>query len=71
MMTRNDFELLAVALKSTHSCIISQAPIRKDAATVETRLQGFNEAVNAVAEVCKANNSRFDKKRFMKACGLN
>ena len=57
-MTRNDFELLAVALKSTEAAIH----------TPEC-LEGFNMAVNAVAEVCKANNARFDKKRFMAACG--
>lgn len=67
MMTRNDFELLANALKSEHASIV-QAGCPNDLRAA--RLQGFSYAVNCVAGVCKANNARFDTAKFFRACGL-
>ena len=67
MMTRNDFELLANALKSERASIES-AGYPKD--ICEARLQGFSYAVNCVAGVCKANNARFNRGQFFSACGL-
>ncbi len=59
MMTRNDFELLAVALRSARAEID------------EHQYDTFRTAVNAVAEVCKANNARFKKGEFFAACGID
>jgi hypothetical protein len=70
-MTRNDFELLAVALKSAHSDIIFNPDCSPMEELYSDRLDGFNVALNAVAEVCKASNARFDKRRFMAACGAH
>ena len=64
MMTRNDFELLACALKSAHNDITPT-----NGAFSECKQEGFALAVHAVSDVCKANNSRFDPKRFKEACG--
>jgi hypothetical protein len=69
-MTRNDFELLAVALKSVHNDIVAN-PDCNPMGELSAEIDGFNAALNAVAEVCKANNARFDKRRFMAACGAH
>ena len=57
-MTRNDFELLARALKSARNDLKSLDDLEE---------MGFDIAVNAVMTVCAANNARFDKKRFAEA----
>jgi len=67
MMTRNDFELLACALKSARNDIIADMHHDPDC---KHEYDGFAHAVHAVSEVCKANNSRFDTKRFKTACGV-
>lgn len=72
MMTRNDFELLANALKSEHEYIKrAHSTIKGAADPLEARLQGFSYAVKVVAEVCKANNSRFKPAKFFRACGID
>ena len=68
MMTRNEFELLAVAFKSARACIKTDMD-NTTSKELCSAYDGFNIAINAVAEVCKANNSRFDKQRFMTAAG--
>ena len=67
MMTRNDFELLANALKSERASIEKTYP---EGHKTLHRLQGFGYAVNCVAGVCAANNSRFNRETFLKACGV-
>ena len=66
MMTRNDFELLANALKSERAGIERTYTGDK----LKNRLLGFSYAVRCVIEVCKASNARFDAAKFRRACGL-
>ncbi len=71
-MTRNDFELLANALKSERA---GMAENSAHAAfhineTNMARREGFRAAVNVVAGVCAASNARFNRNLFFKACGV-
>jgi hypothetical protein len=59
MMTRNDFELLATALRSS----------RNDLESAMTPEYAHDIAINAVAAACAGTNSRFDKARFFEAAG--
>lgn len=68
MMTRNDFELLANALRSERAHL-GLGNISND--RLRYRAQGFYAAVNSIAEVCKASNARFKKAKFFKACGID
>ena len=67
MMTQNDRNLLANALAAEYASIVSTYPPTPKRMV---RLQGFSYAVNCIAGVIAANNARFDRKRFFKACGL-
>lgn len=67
MMTRNDFELLANKLRSERAQL-GLGDISND--RLRYRAQGFYAAVNCVAEVCKANNARFQGAKFFAACGI-
>lgn len=57
MMTRNDFELLARSLAET-----------QPAEPGQDGGQWYRDC-NAIASLCAAQNSRFDRHRFLAACG--
>jgi hypothetical protein len=58
-MSRNDFEMLAHALKEERP---------GDNWSANKRVQ-WNLDVKAVASVCKRVNFRFDIQKFLEACG--
>lgn len=61
-MTRKDFILLAEALKL--------ARVRGDYAHDTHMLAGVDRAAEKVADALAAENPRFDRARFLKACGV-
>lgn len=61
-MTRKDYVLIAEAINEA----------REGAATMPhgNRAYGAYAAAEAIARVLRMNNERFDKARFMDACGF-
>lgn len=59
-MTKKDYELIARALKSTHQTV-----------NVPTRVaQQWANDVCAIADALAQDNPRFDRERFLAACGV-
>ena len=65
-MTRKDYIALALALKNQRESVRRPSEAR-DVQMVNTML---DLACFAVADVCAAGNSRFDRSRFLTACGV-
>jgi hypothetical protein len=67
-MTKKNFEALAEALRERCPNYV----VGDDDASLSTRHQrvGWFQAVSAVTSVCEANNPRFDRERFYRACGI-
>jgi hypothetical protein len=59
-MTRNDFELIARAVRET-----TKGPTGFSVG--ETDREAF---AHSLADMCAAQNPRFDRARFLKACGV-
>lgn len=57
-MTRKDYEAIAAALKNARGL-----PMRDHAASI-------GAAAQCIAEVMQRDNPRFDRARFLKACGV-
>lgn len=67
-MTKKHFQALADALKDTHDRLTRiQASRPVDCADA---LMGWRQTVNDVADVCAQTNPRFNRARFLKACGV-
>ena len=64
MMTRNDFEILARHLKAMNPSLPSDNIVEASYAN------GYRCALNQVMGACSAVNARFDRKQFLKACGV-
>jgi hypothetical protein len=62
MMTRKDFEAIAAAVSDAQD----------DDIVIETpgALEGVNVMANHLATMCAYSNGRFDKARFLRACGV-
>jgi hypothetical protein len=60
-MTRKDFELIAAVLKA-------KSPWIKDCRPPYREIVG--ELAKDFATMCAAQNPRFDRTRFLKACGV-
>lgn len=65
MMTRQDFEVIAQSIKRTVDVA------KANSAADQSRIEGVKMAVNAVSDACAASNPRFDRARFLTACGIN
>ena len=62
-MTRIDYELLARSLKATtHPEFLTEIGRAWEV--------GYGSACAAVADACEGQNTRFDRERFLSACGL-
>lgn len=65
-MTRKDFELIARALRDARPAVTS----RNEEMTRE-RLSALNTAAELMASELASTNPRFNRERFLKACGLD
>jgi hypothetical protein len=63
-MTKKHFKALATELKYRKPCRIVQPR------GYDTRLDTWRSAVDGVANVCASFNGRFDRGRFLTACGV-
>ena len=82
-MTRKDYELIAAALHHNIDFIEADYRAFKDAPNVEgqclqfdmlshrARLYGARLAAFNMASALATANPRFDRTRFLKACGIN
>lgn len=64
-MTRKDFELIAAALKEARD----QVP-QTDTLHHTCELLGHSTAARVLAYALAKTNPRFDRERFLKACGV-
>ncbi len=70
MMTRNDFEILARHLKAMNPGT-AFCPEDSDDDAENSYRDGYRAAINQVMGACSAVNARFDRDRFLKACGVS
>jgi hypothetical protein len=65
-MTRKDFVALAEAIRDCRNALIASSP--------ETSRHLIHQITRSmaldVAKVCAGQNARFDKSRFLEACGM-
>jgi len=65
-MTRKDYELIAAAIAGQHSEIPSDEPKVWESAYK----CGVTDAARALADALAEDNPRFDRARFLAACGV-
>lgn len=65
-MTRKDYVALAEALREARVDIQCKEP----AEHVSTLKDGVSYAADHIADALAADNPRFDRTRFLKACGV-
>ena len=67
-MTKKHFEALAAALKARNTDWLSDGPMSNDYVRgAQHQLEGD---ARAIADVCAQFSPRFDRARFLKACGV-
>lgn len=66
-MTRKDYELIAAAFKRTKPYLGGFSDSKLDQAA----LYGFKMAANTLASDLAAANPRFNRERFLTACGVD
>jgi len=65
-MTRKDYILIADALKAAKPIPAHQLPDYSERAAIESH----RNAVHSICAALSDDNPRFDRERFLKACGL-
>lgn len=69
-MTRKHFEQLARNLKNTRPTPPRTNVVSLwDQTVYEAQLHQWQRSVDAVASACQTSNDRFDRNRFLEACG--
>lgn len=68
-MTRKDFELIAAALRASRP-IPKHEPYALDHYELIAR-DTYSNAANALADALRSTNPRFDRARFLSACGVS
>lgn len=63
-MTRKDYVAIAAALKAARMNTYTSG------AVVQTHLHAVNSTAAQIADVMARDNPRFDRGRFLKACGV-
>ena len=63
MMTKKDFEAIAGALKDARDAALTDTP--------RVIPQIFDSLSRTLADVCATTNPRFQRARFLKACGVD
>lgn len=66
-MSKKDYVAIAERLKSVEPGFVS---LHEGGAMTE-RKHGWRLAVHAVADACQRDNPRFDRQRFLSACGVS
>jgi hypothetical protein len=66
-MTRKDYVAIAAAFKL---CLDNRRQAQAETGMFAEQIAGFIDAVNITAAVFAADNPRFDRERFLKACGV-
>ena len=64
-MTRKHFETIAAAIKA-HATMARHYPTQERNAT----LDALGGVADTIADACRQDNPRFDRRRFMEACGF-
>lgn len=62
-MTRKDYEMIAKALQAKRDELV-------ESRSSYDRICGHDGAILALAEALASENPRFDRERFLKACGV-
>lgn len=73
-MTRQHFEVIAHSIQRTVAASQAMNGSQSDqrgSAQDSGREQGIKMVVNAISDACASINPRFDRARFLAACGVN
>ncbi len=65
-MTRKDFILIAAAIRAARDEMFAKEP---DESHVDLN-DGLNYTAEFIADALRRTNERFDRERFLKACGV-
>jgi hypothetical protein len=65
-MTRKHFETIAAAIKAQATTARNCYPPQERNAT----LDALGGVADTIADACRQDNPRFDRRRFMEACGF-
>jgi hypothetical protein len=65
-MTKKDYEAMAAAVRDARARIINV----EDASQIDAMLDGTAYAMEHIADVLARDNPRFDRARFLTACGV-
>lgn len=68
-MTRKDYNMIAEMIRGQLSNL-PQLPTKDTAASALSQIYGFRLAVEGVAKALEVDNSKFDRVRFLQACGI-
>lgn len=66
-MTKKDFEAIARAIAEARTLGVH---MNTSEARANARASALNDATVLIADYCAADNPRFDRARFMRACGV-
>lgn len=72
-MTKKDYELIANAIKELNSKLARdylQAQTKDEVNRVAYAMNGLNLTADHIASALVATNERYDRERFLKACGV-
>ena len=70
-MTRKDYEMIAQAVRDALPDLSEREPGAPLADDTHAALSHLRTAADYIADGCKADNPRFNRKRFIAACGFN
>ena len=72
-MTKKDFELIALAIKELNSKLgrdYLQAQTKDEVNRVAYAMTGVNLTAEHIASALATTNERYDRERFLMACGV-
>lgn len=72
-MTRKDYERIASIIATNRALVTIEPPTAGNAidnATLTGYVVALNDTALAMADMLAQDNPRFDRARFLKACGL-
>lgn len=69
-MSKKDYVMLAGVVKARHDEIVNPVSIF-DAANLTAHLDELQKIAESMADIFSQDNPRFDRSRFLKACGVS